>query len=317
MNPLFNVEGVAAPDSWQALIAGSAFVFSAILTLIPSAFILLAIFGSSKMRTTDNLIISQIVIVDVIYALWCLIWFPIKFWNNQNLLSYTMCQIEGMISTVCLMTWLFSATLCAFWRYQTIVSRKTWSPKFMILMQYGQWGIPFGVGLSIAILGKFNVMPSGGYCFLKYVPNDKIILGYFILTMLSISGPTFLTIFFYCSITGYFGKVIADMASVSSNHSSTGSIKLSKNGLQIDSSWIKVAQVALKSVLYCMIFLTCFIPFGWIMIQEMAEGQSRSPLSDTISVCLILVHKVLSPIVTIMVNSSIRDQIYRFLGIKD
>ncbi|KAJ9074181.1 G-protein coupled receptor 84 [Entomophthora muscae] len=305
--------------TWTALVTQCIFIGANALALVPSLLIIVAVVGHKRMRTVDNLVVLQISVVDAFYATMTLTWFPIKMAMGPSVLTYTACQLEGAVSVLCKVTWLYSATVCAFWRYYTIVHGGGLEKRSVLMLQLSQWGLPLVAALAIAGTGRFDLMPSGAYCYTRYRTDDWVLLTFYYVNIVVIFVPTCLAVYFYYAITAQFHTVVQRVSECTSNNQLMDKESCATNNkvdqLRDNPSLAKYRAVAFRSILYCVIFLLAFLPFGITMITELILDESRSAIVDCIAVSAIMTHKVLSPVVTLLINASIRAQVNMMLGL--
>ncbi|KAI9296600.1 family A G protein-coupled receptor-like protein [Neoconidiobolus thromboides FSU 785] len=309
-------------NSWQAQGVSYVFIVTNVLSLIPSLLILISVLVYKRMQTTDNMIVMQIAIIDVIYATWTIIWVSVKLSTNYMVLNMTACKVEAAISAICKITWLYSALVCAFWRYYTIVKGENISKRGVLLLQLTQWILPLFAGILIAVTNRFDLMPSAGYCYLAYKPDDPLLKGYYFITIAVILIPTVLAVYFYYSISRQFYNImrrvnessqsyLVDMSDEKSSYQAISE----KENLAVNPSLEKYRAVAFRSIMYCLIFILSFLPYGVTMIYELITDTPRSDTVDFWVVSAIMIHKVLSPMVTLFINASILAQVKKILSL--
>ncbi|KAJ9080267.1 hypothetical protein DSO57_1002208 [Entomophthora muscae] len=281
------------------------FLLANSVLLVPSILIVISVLGRPSMRTGANLIVCQIAILDILYALWAIVWHSVKL-ADPSVVTPSMCSLDGIISCLCMLAWLYSATLCAYYRYHAVMyGEEILKARLQVLVGL-QWVVPVFLTILIASTEGFSQMPSGGYCLLSY-HNDSNTYFLFGMLILFVLVPTYLSVYFYIVITRQCIR-IANLAQIRNTQQAEYYQSFDKTQ-KMPTSLYSCHSIAFRAVMHSSTFVLTFLPLGFTMVYELIYKESRSARLDAIVIGSVLVHKVLSPIVTLLINTSILNRV--------
>lgn len=288
------------------------FLLSNFVLLVPSVLILVAVLGTPAMRTCANLLVGQIAVLDILYATWALSWHTLKL-AEPSVGTPFMCSFEGAVSNLFLSAWLYGATLCAYYRYHAVIYGREVEKKRLAWIWAMQWAVPVALTLSIALGEGFSLMPSGGYCYLAY-RDDAGTQALYVVTMLVVLVPTALSIYFYVAITRHCCR-IANLAQIRDNQQLEYYQSFDKTP-QMASSLYSCHAVAYRAIMHSSIFIFSFVPFGITMVYELTAGVPRSSDLDVVVIAAVLAHKVMSPVVSLLINTAILNRVKELVHLR-
>lgn len=253
------------------------------LTLVPSALILYVILTRRRLHNACNAMIGQLTMLDAGFSLFVLAWFPTKMY-----LGIERCQMEGTVMFACNVGWMYSALMIAILRHRVSVERvplDSVEGKGLIRTQALSVLAACLVGGLIGICGKFRSMPSRAYCYLLYSRYDVATAYLYGAVLVLISLPTLAAVCLYWAISENYRLLLRGQS----------------RGQHL--------IVAFKSVSYASLFFLTFLPYGCGMLAELVAGTPRSPLLDAALVTFVLIHKLASPLLTLLLHAPIAHEV--------
>ncbi|KAI9296607.1 family A G protein-coupled receptor-like protein [Neoconidiobolus thromboides FSU 785] len=312
--------------TWQALLVPTSFMLFNLIAMIPSLIILIVVIRTKSLQTTDNLMTLQMVFVDIVFAGWVLVWYTLKLASGYRLWDFYTCQMEGSMILICGFTWLMCGTFLGFYRFRKVIGSKSThvTDRVMLIIQYGLWLPSIIFACVIGLSGDFRIMPSFAYCYIRYVPDAPQTHIHLWATLAILIIPVIASVYFYWAITAKYCTIVRQLieAPVPTYLPSGHARKSNTEGSTAPLTTITVRptpkshlrKVAFKCVLYALVFILCFLPMTCTIIYELATSQVRSPTIDAICISLVMLHKIMSPMITLFINDTINHQIRVLLG---